>query len=195
MTRHHDETTLGASVTTQEVQNVGNVGLHEFGATVPDIGPRRPKSPKIFISSHLSNKVGPMLYGPIPRSINPRGIRITLTMIPRAPKSLFGEVLLAHILLSYKPPTFRLGTTGYASSPKPLEDAARFISRGACPKSSPPNYLVCLLRWRESPSAIPYQWKPTTTTHRGCRNPKRRDQLVLVIIEIKTQSKPDDAIS
>ncbi|MED6147724.1 hypothetical protein PIB30_046473 [Stylosanthes scabra] len=39
----------------------------------------------------------------------------------RAPKSLFGEVLLAHTHLSHKPPTFRLGTTGYAGSPKPLE--------------------------------------------------------------------------
>ncbi|MED6152048.1 hypothetical protein PIB30_088226 [Stylosanthes scabra] len=39
-----------------------------------------------------------------------------------APKSLFGEALLAHTHLSHKPPTFRLGTTGYAGSPKPLED-------------------------------------------------------------------------
>ncbi|MED6226017.1 hypothetical protein PIB30_099279, partial [Stylosanthes scabra] len=39
----------------------------------------------------------------------------------RAPKSLFGEALLAHTHLSHEPPTFRLDTTGYAGSPKPLE--------------------------------------------------------------------------
>ncbi|MED6173483.1 hypothetical protein PIB30_059930 [Stylosanthes scabra] len=45
MIRHHDETTFGASLTAHEARNVGNVGLPEFGATVPDIGPGRPKSP------------------------------------------------------------------------------------------------------------------------------------------------------
>ncbi|MED6176630.1 hypothetical protein PIB30_090070 [Stylosanthes scabra] len=38
------------------------------------------------------------------------------------PKSLFGEALLALTHLSHKPPTFHLGTTGYAGSPKPLEE-------------------------------------------------------------------------
>ncbi|MED6115290.1 hypothetical protein PIB30_089066 [Stylosanthes scabra] len=42
--RHHDATTFGASLTTHETRDVGNTGLPEFGATVPDIGPRRPKS-------------------------------------------------------------------------------------------------------------------------------------------------------
>ncbi|MED6196281.1 hypothetical protein PIB30_046024, partial [Stylosanthes scabra] len=41
---HHDATTFGASLTTREARNVGNTSLPEFGATVPDIGPRRPKS-------------------------------------------------------------------------------------------------------------------------------------------------------
>ncbi|MED6117680.1 hypothetical protein PIB30_112032, partial [Stylosanthes scabra] len=44
-----------------------------------------------------------------------------IACVRKAPKSLFGEALLAHIHLSHKPPTFRLGTTGYAGSPKPLE--------------------------------------------------------------------------
>ncbi|MED6148319.1 hypothetical protein PIB30_052046 [Stylosanthes scabra] len=42
--RHHDATTFGASLTIRETRDVGNTGLPEFGATVPDIGPRRPKS-------------------------------------------------------------------------------------------------------------------------------------------------------
>ncbi|MED6177226.1 hypothetical protein PIB30_096054 [Stylosanthes scabra] len=42
------------------------VGLHEFGATVQDIGPGRPKFPEIFILNLPFNKIGPMLYGPIP---------------------------------------------------------------------------------------------------------------------------------
>ncbi|MED6212336.1 hypothetical protein PIB30_082338 [Stylosanthes scabra] len=41
--------------------------------------------------------------------------------VRRTPKFLFGEALLTHTYLSHKPPTFRLGTTGYAGSPKPLE--------------------------------------------------------------------------
>ncbi|MED6208926.1 hypothetical protein PIB30_049698 [Stylosanthes scabra] len=45
-----------------------------------------------------------------------------IACVRRAPKSLFGEVLLAHTHLSHKPPTFRLSATGYAGSPKPLED-------------------------------------------------------------------------
>ncbi|MED6221089.1 hypothetical protein PIB30_051089 [Stylosanthes scabra] len=45
-----------------------------------------------------------------------------IACVRRAPKSLFGEVLLAPTHLSHKPPTFRLGTTGYAGSPKPLEE-------------------------------------------------------------------------
>ncbi|MED6151515.1 hypothetical protein PIB30_083233 [Stylosanthes scabra] len=44
-----------------------------------------------------------------------------IACVRRAPKSLFGEVLLAHTHLSHKPPTFRLGTADYAGSPKPLE--------------------------------------------------------------------------
>ncbi|MED6177635.1 hypothetical protein PIB30_099983, partial [Stylosanthes scabra] len=44
-----------------------------------------------------------------------------ITCVRRTPKSLFGEALLTHIYLSHKPPTFRLGTAGYAGSPKPLE--------------------------------------------------------------------------
>ncbi|MED6200845.1 hypothetical protein PIB30_089257, partial [Stylosanthes scabra] len=38
-----------------------------------------------------------------------------ITCVRRTPKSL------THTYLSHKPPTFRLGTTGYAGSPKPLE--------------------------------------------------------------------------
>ncbi|MED6210266.1 hypothetical protein PIB30_062609 [Stylosanthes scabra] len=45
-----------------------------------------------------------------------------IACVRRTPKSLFGEVLLALTHLSHKPPTFRLGTTGYAGSPKPLEE-------------------------------------------------------------------------
>ncbi|MED6198611.1 hypothetical protein PIB30_068015, partial [Stylosanthes scabra] len=35
---------LRGILTTHEARNVGNVGPREFGATVPDIGPKRPKS-------------------------------------------------------------------------------------------------------------------------------------------------------
>ncbi|MED6173697.1 hypothetical protein PIB30_062114, partial [Stylosanthes scabra] len=35
---------LRGILTTHESRNVGNVGPREFGATVPDIGPKRPKS-------------------------------------------------------------------------------------------------------------------------------------------------------
>ncbi|MED6213078.1 hypothetical protein PIB30_089787 [Stylosanthes scabra] len=41
-----------------------------------------------------------------------------IVCIRRTPKSLFGEALLVHNHLSYKPPTFRLGTSDYSSSPK-----------------------------------------------------------------------------
>ncbi|MED6163655.1 hypothetical protein PIB30_082093 [Stylosanthes scabra] len=50
-----------------------------------------------------------------------------IACVRRAPKSLFGEVLLAHTDLSHKPPTFRLGTTGYAGSPKPLKGTFRTL--------------------------------------------------------------------
>ncbi|MED6131374.1 hypothetical protein PIB30_008963 [Stylosanthes scabra] len=59
--RHHDATTFGASLTTREARNVGNIGLPKFGATVPDIGPARPKSPTIHISSPSFDNPGPNL--------------------------------------------------------------------------------------------------------------------------------------
>ncbi|MED6136326.1 hypothetical protein PIB30_055027 [Stylosanthes scabra] len=42
--RPYGATTFGASLATREARNVGNASLPEFRATVPDIGPRRPKS-------------------------------------------------------------------------------------------------------------------------------------------------------
>ncbi|MED6183419.1 hypothetical protein PIB30_037688 [Stylosanthes scabra] len=51
-----------------------------------------------------------------------------IACVRRAPKSLFGEALLAHTHLSHKPPTFRLGTFGYAGSPKPLEGTFRTLA-------------------------------------------------------------------
>ncbi|MED6150819.1 hypothetical protein PIB30_076140 [Stylosanthes scabra] len=51
------------------------------------------------------------------------------TCVRRAPKSLFGEVLLAHTHLSHKPPTFHLGITGYAGSPKPLEEGNQVATK------------------------------------------------------------------
>ncbi|MED6188666.1 hypothetical protein PIB30_088013 [Stylosanthes scabra] len=44
-----------------------------------------------------------------------------IACIRRTPKFLFGEALPVHNHLSHKPPTFRLGTSAYADSPKPLE--------------------------------------------------------------------------
>ncbi|MED6113602.1 hypothetical protein PIB30_072437 [Stylosanthes scabra] len=43
-TRRHGDATFRGILTTHESRNVGNVGPREFGATVPDIGPKRPKS-------------------------------------------------------------------------------------------------------------------------------------------------------
>ncbi|MED6186989.1 hypothetical protein PIB30_072076 [Stylosanthes scabra] len=51
-----------------------------------------------------------------------------IACVRKTPKSLFGEVLLAHTRLSHKPPTFRLGTAGYAGSPKPLEGTFRTLA-------------------------------------------------------------------
>ncbi|MED6175913.1 hypothetical protein PIB30_082800 [Stylosanthes scabra] len=105
MIRHYDDTTFGAGLTTHEARNVGNVGLPEFGTTIPDIGPGRPKSPK---DTHIE------------------------PFIRRIPKSLFGEALLAHTYLSHKPPTFRLDTSDYADSPKLSKETTqhpRFVIR------------------------------------------------------------------
>ncbi|MED6138583.1 hypothetical protein PIB30_075618 [Stylosanthes scabra] len=41
-----------------------------------------------------------------------------MACIKRTPKSLFGEALLVHNHFLHKPPIFRLGTSGYAGSPK-----------------------------------------------------------------------------
>ncbi|MED6227569.1 hypothetical protein PIB30_114964, partial [Stylosanthes scabra] len=51
-----------------------------------------------------------------------------IACVRRTPKSLFGEALLKHTYLSHKPPTFHLGTTGYAGSPKPLEGTFRTLA-------------------------------------------------------------------
>ncbi|MED6114891.1 hypothetical protein PIB30_084952, partial [Stylosanthes scabra] len=101
---------------------------------VSDIGPGRPKSSKIHISSPSFDNPAQILCGPTSCSINPQRIErgstplsgtsskpYHIACVRRAPKSLFGEALLAHTYLSHKPSTFRLGTSGYAGSPKPLE--------------------------------------------------------------------------
>ncbi|MED6183591.1 hypothetical protein PIB30_039171 [Stylosanthes scabra] len=76
MTRHHDETIFEGSLTTHEARNVGNIGLLEFGTTIPDIGSRRPKFLKTHISSPSFDKPGPTLCGPMSCSINPQRIKI-----------------------------------------------------------------------------------------------------------------------
>ncbi|MED6162273.1 hypothetical protein PIB30_068859 [Stylosanthes scabra] len=131
--RHHDATTFGASLTTREARNVGNIGLPEFGATVPDIGLERPKSLK---NTYLESS-----------------IRQPRTNIMRAPKSLFGEALLAHTHLSHKPPTFHFGTSGYAGSPKPLE-AKPFCTTLYTLNAIPlyPAMLLCLCSDQLAPS-------------------------------------------
>ncbi|MED6124878.1 hypothetical protein PIB30_063110 [Stylosanthes scabra] len=42
-----------------------------------------------------------------------------ISCIRRILESLFSETLLVHNHLSHKPPTFCLGTSGYAGSPNP----------------------------------------------------------------------------
>ncbi|MED6196999.1 hypothetical protein PIB30_052644 [Stylosanthes scabra] len=60
--RRHD---FGAGLTTHETRNVGNLGLSEFGATVPNIGPKWPKSPKECIKPRLlSDDDGPYIHSP-----------------------------------------------------------------------------------------------------------------------------------
>ncbi|MED6187525.1 hypothetical protein PIB30_077256 [Stylosanthes scabra] len=93
-----------------------NADHAEFEATVPDIGPGWPKSMTSSSKSH---------YYPAPHPRRPtasfrESIRnqIVLMMISRTPKSLSGGALLMHNNLSHKPPTFCLGTSGYAGSPK-----------------------------------------------------------------------------
>ncbi|MED6188125.1 hypothetical protein PIB30_083082, partial [Stylosanthes scabra] len=44
-----------------------------------------------------------------------------IACIRRTPKFLFGGALLVHNHLSHKLPTFHLGTSNYAGSPKPFE--------------------------------------------------------------------------
>ncbi|MED6224646.1 hypothetical protein PIB30_086181 [Stylosanthes scabra] len=146
--------------TTHQAQNVG---LSEFGATVPDIGHGRPKSlmratePRLLLNGHGPYSKRPVTsfgestrhqiisitisYGftpPQPRSIYslnnrdhngyikgrsalPSGTSskpYLIACIRRTPKSLFGGILLVHNHLSHKPPTFCLGTSDYAGSPK-----------------------------------------------------------------------------
>ncbi|MED6127238.1 hypothetical protein PIB30_086088 [Stylosanthes scabra] len=121
-------------LTTHEARNVGNVGPREFGATVPDIGPKRPKSlrhthgaPSSIYSQNNMEHYGYIKRGSTPLS-GTSSKPYPITCVRRTPKSLFGEALLTHTYLSHKPPTFRLGTTGYAGSPKPLEGTFRTIS-------------------------------------------------------------------
>ncbi|MED6212827.1 hypothetical protein PIB30_087215 [Stylosanthes scabra] len=67
--RTYDVTALGADLPTHEAWNVGNVGLPKFGATVPDIGPGRPKSHQALRS------IDPAQHC-VAQSINPQRIKI-----------------------------------------------------------------------------------------------------------------------
>ncbi|MED6223499.1 hypothetical protein PIB30_074511 [Stylosanthes scabra] len=67
-----------------------------------------------------------------------------IACVRRAPKSLFGEALLAHTHLSHKPSTstFRLSTSGYAGSPKPLEGTSRTSYNNFISLLNPQNDIV-----------------------------------------------------
>ncbi|MED6209542.1 hypothetical protein PIB30_055718, partial [Stylosanthes scabra] len=83
-------------------------------------------------SSQIYSQNNAEYYGYIKRGSTPLSGTSSkphpITCVRRAPKSLFGETLLTHTYLSHKPPTFRLGTTGYAGSPKPLEGTFRTLA-------------------------------------------------------------------
>ncbi|MED6164450.1 hypothetical protein PIB30_090233 [Stylosanthes scabra] len=87
-----------------------------------------------------------------------------IACIKRTPKFLFGEALLVHNHLSHKPPTFRLGTSGYADSPK---TPRRYISYiGAVCGDSP----QCDRRWRIKTRRVWFTPTTPTTIDAGIRN-------------------------